>query len=230
MSETTRPRRRRAGSGGTSRVEAYSDAVFAIAATLLVLDLTTASFGEIGSDADMWAALAGLWPNVSSFAVSFALLSGMWMIHLRQFRDIADVDTTLLWLNNARLLFVVLIPFTTALTSQYSDFLAGRVLLPVDFFLVALFGHLSWRWAAARGGQLLLPEAVENVRAASAGGISAVTCAAVAVALSPWIGSYAFLAFLLNGVLAALILRLTRPHPAGDAAGADTAGADGERG
>lgn len=192
---------------GTTRTEAYTDAVFAIAATLLVLDLTTDSFGKIRSDHEMWAALSAIWPNIISFIVSFALLSGMWMIHLRQFRDVRAVDTTLLWLNNARLLFVVLIPFTTALTSGYSDYLAGRILLPIDFFFVALLGHLSWRWAAARGGHLLKPEAYEKRAAGAAGGIAAVCCAAIAVALSPWFGSWAFLAFLLNGPLTALLLR-----------------------
>ncbi len=200
---------------GTTRVEAYTDGVFAIAATLLVLDLTSDSFGTVASNAQLWTALATLWPNITSFVVSFALLSGMWVIHLRQFRDIRAVDGTLLWLNNARLLFVVLIPFTTALTSKYSDFVPGRVLLPLDFFFVALFGHLSWRWAAARSGHLMTPEAYARRAASSAGGISAVICAAIAVALSPWWGPWAFLAFSLNGILPRLLLGLFRGREQG---------------
>lgn len=196
------------GTFGTTRTEAYTDAVFAIAATLLVLDLTTSSFGEIQSNADLWAALVHLWPNLASFAVSFALLSGMWMIHLRQFRDLAEVDSTLLWLNNARLLFIVLIPFATSVTAEHSDYLAGRMLLPIDFFLAALLGHLSWQWAAARGGHLMKEGAYERRAAGRAGGLAAVICAALAVALAPWFGSAAFLAFLLNGVLTTLIMRL----------------------
>ncbi|WP_292865391.1 TMEM175 family protein [Microbacterium sp.] len=199
-----------------TRTEAYTDAVFAIAATLLVLDLTTTSLGEVGSDGEMWAALGGMWPNLMAFGISFVLLSGMWMIHLRQFRDIRTVDSTLLWLNNARLLFVVLIPFTTALTSEYNDYYAGRMLLPIDFFLVALFGHLSWRWAAARGGHLMTPDAYAQRSSAAAGGLAAVTCGAIAVALSPWFGSAAFFAFLLNGPLTAILLRVGRKGRRGD--------------
>lgn len=206
---------------GTTRTEAYTDAVFAIAATLLVLDLTTDSFGKIGTDREMWAALGDIWPNIMSFVVSFVLLSGMWMIHLRQFRDLRAVDSTLLWLNNARLLFVVLIPFTTALTSRYSDFVAGRILLPIDFFLVALIGHLSWRWADARGGHLMKPEAMDRRAAGRAGGLAAVICAGIAVVASPWVGSWAFLAFLLNGVLSAALLRASRRPEQGRS---DTAG------
>ena len=203
-----------------TRTEAYTDAVFAIAATLLVLDLTTSSLGDVHSDGELWAALGALWPNLMSFGVSFVLLSGMWMIHLRQFRDIRTVDSTLLWLNNARLLFVVLIPFTTALTSEYNDYYAGRVLLPVDFFLVALFGHLSWRWAAARGGHLMTGDAYAARAVGAAGGLAAVSCAAIAVAASPWIGSFAFFAFLLNAPLTALLQRGSRPgRGAGTTAG-----------
>lgn len=216
---------------GTTRPEAYTDGVFAIAATLLVLDLTTATFTNVHNDQDLWAALGALWPNFTSFGVSFALLSGMWMIHLRQFRDIAGVDGTLLWLNNARLLFVVLIPFTTALSSDYSDYLAGRILLPLDFFFVALFGHLTWRWAAARGGHLMREDAYDTRAASSAGGLAAVTCAALAVALSPWLGPWAFTAFLINGILTALFVRLGRRHaPAQPKKGPPEAGAGGSPG
>ncbi len=194
----------------TSRLEAYTDGVFAIAATLLVLDLTTTAIGEVGSDAELWAALGRMWPNFQSFAISFALLSGLWFIHLQQFRGIARADAVLIWLNAARLLFVVLIPFTTSLVSDYAEFYAGRMLLPINFFFAALFGHLSWRWAAARGGHLLAPEAVADIPADGAAGLSAVICGAVAAGFSPWIGSLAFLVYFLNGPLTALLRRRGR--------------------
>ncbi len=197
-----------------TRTEAYTDAVFAIAATLLVLDLTTATFGEIQTDAELWGALFALWPKFLAFGVSFALLSDLWIIHTRQFQDMRAVDTPLLWLNSARLLFIVLIPFTTSLTSEYSSLIAGRVLLPIDFFFAALLGHLSWRWSAARSGHLLTPEAYERRHVAAAAGLSAVICAGIAVILSPWIGSWAFLAFVLSSPLGKLLARRTPPtHP-----------------
>ena len=63
-----RQRTHPAATQGTSRLEAFTDGVFAIAATLLVLDLTTHAFGEITSDAEMWAALAGMWELFFNFA------------------------------------------------------------------------------------------------------------------------------------------------------------------
>lgn len=188
-----------------ARVEAYTDAVIAIAATLLVLDLTTKAIGEVGSDADLWAALGGMWQSFMSFGVSFALLSGLWVIHMRQFRDIARADLALLWLNSARLLFIVLIPFTTSLVDEYSEYLAGRILLPINFFFAVLFGVATWMWAGAKGGHLLKEDARGDVSDQNIGGIIAIVCGAMTVVLAPWFGSWAFLTYVLNGPLQGLV-------------------------
>ena len=200
-----------------ARVEAYTDAVFAIAATLLLLDLTTTALGKVRSDAEMWAALGGMWETFLSFAISFALLSGLWVIHFRQFRDIGRADALLLWLNNARLLFVVLIPFTTSLVDEYSEFLAGRMLLPINFFFAVLLGAATWSWAAARGGHLLKDDAKADAVDQGRGGVVAVLCGALTVALAPFLGSWAFLSFTLNGPLTALFARVraSRASPRG---------------
>ena len=203
---------RRAGGSyySITRVEAYTDGVFAIAATLLVLDLTTTAIGEVDSDTQMWAALGGIWDTVMAFVISFLLLSLLWMIHLQQFRSLARADSALLWLNSIRLLFIVLIPFTTSLVPEYSDFYGGRMLLPINFFFAALFGHLSWVWAASRDGHLLIEEARPDARLDGLGGVSAVICGAVAAILSPWLGSWGFLAYVFNEPLTRLLQRRER--------------------
>lgn len=199
----------------THRVEGYTDAVFAIAATLLVLDLTTTAIGEVDSDGAMWAALGGMWESFMAFVISFALLSGLWVIHLVQWRDIRRVDMTLLWLNNARLLFIVLIPFTTSLVADYSAFYAGRLLLPLNFFLAALLGYLSWLWAASSQGHLLGEETGNERRTQNLGGLAAVICGAVAAIASPWLGSWAFLAYVFNAPMQALLRRFAQSRQAG---------------
>lgn len=208
---------RPSGSGfySVARVEAYTDAVFAIAATLLVLDLTTTTIGEVGSDGALWAALGGMWETFLAFIVSFALLSLLWVIHFEQFRDIEKVDAPLLWINNARLLFIVLIPFTTSLVSEYSAFYAGRMLLPINFFCAALLGTLSWKWAASKNGHLLKDEAQTDRTEQSVGGTAAVICGALAVALSPWLGSWAFLTYVLGNPLTRLLRRRAARRSAG---------------
>lgn len=208
----------------TDRVENYTDAVFAIAATLLVLDLTSNAIGNVSSDTDMWQALRDMYESFVAFGVSFALLSLLWTIHLRQWRDISRVDSALLWLNNARLLFVVLIPFTTSLVSGYSEFYAGRMLLPINFFFAALTGYLSWVWAARSGAHLLSDTSEQEIRAENLGGLAAVICGALAAAISPWVGSWAFFAYAFNGVLASALTRRADRRAArrGDATDAST--------
>lgn len=196
-----------------TRIEGYTDAVFAIAATLLVLDLTATSFGEISTEDQLWTALANMWPSFMSFGVSFALLSGLWVIHLRQFRDIARANMLLVWFNNARLLFIVLIPFTTSLTSEYQGFYAGRVLLPINFFFAALLGYLSYVVAASHDGALLREEARADAPAQQLGGLAAVICGAIAALLSPLVGSLGFLAFLLSTPVEAFLRRLRTRSP-----------------
>lgn len=190
-----------------ARVEAYTDAVFAIAATLLVLDLTTTALGTISSDADLWAALGNEWESFMAFGVSFALLSGLWVSHLSQFRAIARADVVLLWLNNARLLFIVLIPFTTSLVSDYSDYYAGRMLLPINFFLAMTLGIVTWFWAASPRGDLLKDEPKADAASQTLGSIIALIAGAVTVVLSPWLGSWAFLTFAVSGPVSWVLQR-----------------------
>jgi uncharacterized membrane protein len=196
-----RQRRHPAATQRTARLEAFTDGVFAIAATLLVLDLTTHTIGEVSTDAEMWAALGGMAPLFVNFALSFALLCLLWMVHVRQFEHIARVDTPMVWLNNARLFFIVLVPFATNLTTEYSDFLAGRLAMPVTFFLAILFSWLQWQWAVRRRDVMLPDLSAADAAAYGRSSLSALLIGAVVVVLAPWIGSAAFLLFLLDGVL-----------------------------
>ena len=116
-----RQRRHAAATQGTTRLEAFTDGVFAIAATLLVLDLTAYAIGPVSSDGQMWSALAGMWGLFFNFALSFLLLCLLWMTHVQQFEHVARVDATIVWLNSVRLLFIVLVPFATSLTTEYSS-------------------------------------------------------------------------------------------------------------
>lgn len=194
-----RQQRHPAATQRTVRLEAFTDGVFAIAATLLVLDLTSHALGEVGSDAEMWSALGDMWPLFANFAISFALLCILWMVHVRQFEYIARVDGAMMWLNNGRLFFVVLVPFATGLTTEYADYLAGRLAMPVTFFLAILFSWLQWQWAARRRDVMLPDMSAEDAVAYGRSSLSALIIGAVIVVLAPWVGSAAFLLFLLDG-------------------------------
>ncbi|MFB7894241.1 TMEM175 family protein [Microbacterium sp. NPDC056044] len=200
-----RQRRHPAATQRTTRLEAFTDGVFAIAATLLVLDLTQHSLGDVDSNAEMWAALGGMWELFLNFGLSFVLLCLMWMVHVQQFEHVARVDATTVWLNNARLLFIVLVPFATNLTTEYSDWLAGRLAMPVTFFLAILFSWLQWAWAVRRRDVLLPDMSRDDAVAYGRSSLSALLISAAVVVLAPWIGSLAFLLFVLDGPFTRLL-------------------------
>ncbi|WP_347978143.1 TMEM175 family protein [Microbacterium sp. ProA8] len=195
-----RQRQHPAATQRTTRLEAFTDGVFAIAATLLVLDLTTHTLGQVDSDADMWSALGGMSELFVNFVLSFALLCILWMVHVQQFEHIARVDSMMLWLNNARLLFIVLVPFATGLMTEYEQYYAGRLAMPVTFFLAILVSWVQWQWAVRHRETMLPDMSAADAAAYGRGSLSALIISAAVVILSPWIGSIAFLLFLLDGV------------------------------
>ena len=99
-----------------ARTEAFSDGVFSIAATLLVLDLKVPA-----ANGDLLSALAHLWPAYASYAVSFLTIGIIWMNHHTIFAHLHRVDRPLQVLNLLLLLCVALIPFPTSILATYLE-------------------------------------------------------------------------------------------------------------
>ena len=100
----------------THRIEAFSDGVFAIAITLLVLNLQVP---EIATVSELASKLGALWPKLVSYVLSFMVVGIYWVAHHNTFHYIKRSDRNLLWLNILMMLFVVFIPFPAALLGQY---------------------------------------------------------------------------------------------------------------
>lgn len=190
-----------AATQSTSRLEAFTDGVFAIAATLLVLDLTSHTIGEVDSDGALLQALAGMSDLFLNFVISFVLLCLLWMTHMQQFEHVARVDSVIVWLNNARLLAIVLVPFATGLMTEYSEWLIGRIAMPVTFLFAVFCGWLQWLWAV-RHRESMLPDLSDaEARTVGRGGLSATIIAGVVLLVAVFIGSAAFLLFFLDSAL-----------------------------
>ena len=99
---------------GSGRAAAFSDAVFAISITLLVLDLRVPDH-EPG---ELWSALAGRWPVYVAFAVSFLYVGVLWLNHHAMLRHVTHVDLGFQWLNLALLFGIVIIPFPTSVIAD----------------------------------------------------------------------------------------------------------------
>lgn len=98
-----------------TRLEAFSDGVFAVAITLLALDLAVAGPGH----GPLLRQLADHWPSFVAYLISFFTIGIIWVNHHALIADLAVVDRALLYLNLVLLLFVVVIPFATATMAEY---------------------------------------------------------------------------------------------------------------
>jgi len=132
---------------GTERIAFFSDAVFAIALTLLVLDIR---LPEGLDDADVGAALAALWPEFFAYALTFAVLGINWVTHHRKYRYIERFDTGFVWLNLVFLAFVALAPFPTSVLSEYVT-AASVTLYAVQVAMLGILQAALWTYAHRRG-------------------------------------------------------------------------------
>ena len=145
------------GRWDTGRTEAFSDGVFAIAITLLVLDINVPE-----SDfADLWHGIAHQWPSYLGYVTSFATIGGLWLSHHGIFRRIQFADTRVTRLNLLLMMVVSFLPFPTRLVSEAirdpqaetaAVIFYGTTLLAISVITWALWGTV------ARDRELLGPE------------------------------------------------------------------------
>jgi uncharacterized membrane protein len=145
----------------TGRIEAFSDGVFAIAITLLILEIRIPAV----SDGNLSTQLARQWPSYLSFTISFAFIGIMWINHHQLFTRIRHSDHALLILNLLLLFGVCVVPFPTAVLAAHlghSDQRAAAVLYNATYVFVALCFNLLWRYAEWQKRRLLGSEATES--------------------------------------------------------------------
>lgn len=138
------------GNGDTTRLETFSDGVFAIAITLLVLEIRVPHAEESES---LLVALLGLWPSYLGYAVSFLQIGVIWANHHNRFRLLERSDHVLLFLNILFLMCVAFIPFPTALLAEYIQGSEGERQTAIAVYsgtlaVTGIFFTLLWLYAA----------------------------------------------------------------------------------
>ena len=103
----------------TGRVEAFSDGVFAIAITLLILEIKVPKLPHESPPAALAEALLALWPSFLAFLLSFFAILIMWINHHRLFELIRKTDSIFMMLNGFLLMLVTVVPFPTAVLAEY---------------------------------------------------------------------------------------------------------------
>ncbi|HYK81504.1 MAG TPA: TMEM175 family protein [Gemmatimonadales bacterium] len=172
----------------TTRLEAFSDGVFAIAITLLILEIRVPPVPTDASNARLWGDLVVLWPSLVAFTLSFFVILVMWVNHHELLRLVRTVDYPLLFANGFLLLMVTFVPFPTAVLARYLGTTAANA---AAAFYCGTFFVISLAWgvvnaAIARHRRLVradVPQALlGRVRRAYAVG-PVVYAASVVVAL-----------------------------------------------
>lgn len=167
----------------TDRLETFCYGVFAIAITLLIIEVHV----PVGEEEHLWVALLGLWPSYLAYLISFSNIGIGWVNHHGMFQNFRSVDRNLLFINLFLLLTVAFLPFPTALLAEYVRHEeAARVAAAVygaNMTLVTLAFVGNWLYVL-RHPDLLVegarPERVRRMLGRSAVGV-AVFAAATAV-------------------------------------------------
>ena len=151
------PQERSNDDGGTDagRTISFSDAVIAIAITLLALDLEVPQVPESSAAAELPRALLELGPNLFSFVLSFWIIGSYWLAHRRISEVVGAYDARMQLINLLFLMWIVLMPFSTALVGEYERQQLPVVVYALHNILTSL--TLAWLWRhAARDSSLLV--------------------------------------------------------------------------
>lgn len=197
---------------GIGRILALSDGVFAIAITLLILEIAVPART---SDAGLPKALLGLWPRYLAYLLSFVVIARFWVSHRQAFRLIVRADAALVWLNLLLLMFVAFLPFPTAVVGQHTGSPAAAVLYATSVLLVSLASAAYW-WYASGSGRLLRPDVGRaRVRAARARSLSGVVFFALSLPVAAFFPYAAEVMWVLAFPLAWLVFAwfYSQEHP-----------------
>src|SRR5438874_10695339 len=139
---------------GTVRLETFSDGVFAIAATLLVLEFSVSSGRNLGDQ------LVHLWPAYLAYATTFVTIGIIWMNHHHTVSLIDRTDRTMLFINNLLLLTIAFLPFPTKLVADYLRLGEGEQAAALAYagtLVVMAILHQFW-WQYARHNRRLIAD------------------------------------------------------------------------
>ncbi len=125
-----------------SRIENFVDAVFAIAMTLLVLDLSIPVVTD--SNVAVLSFLGSLWPKFVGYFLAFFVLGMLLNNHHRQFLNIKYTDQKIWWINILFLAFICLVPFSTAVMSEYGDTITAVIIFNLILLIAGLLLYINW--------------------------------------------------------------------------------------
>lgn len=150
------------------RLAALSDGIFAVALTLLVLNLhvpVSTAIAPIRSELDLWNAIISLLPSLLTYFMSFLTLGIFWVGQQTQLNNFVRGNRDLTWIHLVFLLAVTLMPFSTGLLAEFITFRIALVVYWLNLLLLGVALFASWRYAQRAG--LMKDEVTAEVRSAT---------------------------------------------------------------
>lgn len=138
---------------GLERLIFFSDAVFAIAITLLALEMRIPGVENSLTENELLQALLSIWPKYLGYAIGFMTIGVLWMSHHRKFRLIHRYDRILMWLNLFFLMFVAFLPFPTSIISEYGN-RTSTVFYAIVVSMASIVFVVLW-WYASHNNRLI---------------------------------------------------------------------------
>jgi uncharacterized membrane protein len=133
------------------RLAALSDGIFAVAMTLLVLDLHVPASEVIHSQGELWRTLAGAAPQLISYLLSFMTLGIFWNGQQAQLNLFTRSDRHLSWIHIAFLFAVSIMPFSTRLLAEFIAYRSVLIAYWANILLLGVVLYISWRYAGHAG-------------------------------------------------------------------------------
>jgi uncharacterized membrane protein len=136
---------------GIERLAALSDGLFAIAMTLIVLEIRVPQPEAVHTESDLCHALLGLAPRLVTYLMSFLTLGIFWVGQQTLLNQFKHTDRDLSWINLAFLAFVAIMPFSTDLLAEFITFRTALLIYWVNVLLLGVTLYASWSYASRAG-------------------------------------------------------------------------------
>ncbi len=152
---------------GKSRIEALADGIFAVAMTLLVLEIKLPPTEFYATEGELFQRLLSLESNLTIYVISFLVLGMFWVSHHYQFHFVQRTDRALLWINLVFLLAVSTVPFSTALLGQHIHLWLPFPIYSANLLVLVGFFYLNIRYVGrhpALSSPSLTPEIVRGFK------------------------------------------------------------------
>jgi uncharacterized membrane protein len=134
-----------------SRIEALSDGLFAIAMTLIVLEIRVPDPGGITTEGGLWAAIVALTPRIVTYLLSFLTLGIFWNAQQTQLNHFRAADRNLSWIHLTFLATVAVMPFSTSLLAEFITFRLALVVYWLNLLALGVTIYASWSYAGRAG-------------------------------------------------------------------------------